>query len=130
MDVIFIRGLPGSGKTTYAKNRYPNRLLIEADQFFVKNGVYKFDKSQIVEAHLWAQKQVVEMLDKGKKIVCCNTFSRCWELQKYVEKLPTWAWYSVISLSTQFTNVHEVPPESIALMRERWEAWPGEVIVK
>lgn len=35
-EMIIIRGLPGSGKTTMAKQIYSGHVLCEVDQFFLR----------------------------------------------------------------------------------------------
>lgn len=52
-QLILIRGLPGSGKTTMAKTLYPDHVLCEADQFFETDKGYIFDGSKIKEAHAY-----------------------------------------------------------------------------
>ncbi len=44
--LTLVRGLPGSGKSTYAKTL--NAVLVEADQFFIdSNDTYQFDPALI-----------------------------------------------------------------------------------
>ena len=58
--LILLRGLPGSGKSTFAKSiSNESTGHIESDMFFVKDGEYKFDGSKIKDAHNWCQ-DVVE----------------------------------------------------------------------
>ena len=49
--VIIMRGLPGSGKSTYARREHPNAWVVSADYFFVRDGVYRFDATQLGAAH-------------------------------------------------------------------------------
>ena len=58
-EIVLIRGVPGSGKTTMAKTKFPNHVLCEADQFFTHlgTGMYKFDPAKLREAQ-----RAVEML--------------------------------------------------------------------
>jgi len=52
--IILIRGLPGSGKTTAAKEF--DCFHLEADMFFVRDNIYSFNKEHIKEAHEFCQK--------------------------------------------------------------------------
>ena len=52
-ELIIIRGIPGSGKTTMAKS-YQGYSHYEADMFFMKDGVYNFDRAKIKNAHNWS----------------------------------------------------------------------------
>lgn len=128
--IKFIRGLPGSGKSTYAAKHYPDHRLIEADQFFVRNGVYQFDRAFLRDAHLWAQDQMLKSIAQRQPVVVANTFVRAWELRKYVDRLSLTSRFTVLTLRTQFTSVHEVPEEIMEAMRQAWEPWPGEHIIE
>ena len=47
---ILIMGLPGSGKTTFARSIAKPWQIFEADQFFNKNGEYQFDHRKAIAA--------------------------------------------------------------------------------
>lgn len=79
--LILIRGLPGTGKTTYAK-RYP-ALHLEADMYFQRDGVYEYNLSLIKKAHAWCQSSVSFALSHGLDVVVANTFVKVWELRNY-----------------------------------------------
>jgi tRNA uridine 5-carbamoylmethylation protein Kti12 len=50
--LYIVRGIPGSGKTTFAKSL--NCPVFEADMFFVNSqGIYNFDYTKIKDAHAW-----------------------------------------------------------------------------
>jgi predicted kinase len=51
MKIIIMRGIPGAGKSTWAKNNHPNSKVVSADDFFTNDeGEYIFDPSRIGEA--------------------------------------------------------------------------------
>ena len=50
-NLYIVRGLPGSGKSTFAKSIAKPYQVFEADQYFMKNGKYKFDPTKLKEAH-------------------------------------------------------------------------------
>ena len=54
--LFLVRGLPGSGKTTFAKQL--SDIVFEADMYFESNGEYKFDPSKIRDAHEWCKGHV------------------------------------------------------------------------
>lgn len=115
--LLIIRGLPGSGKSTLAKTL--GRFHVEADMFFVKNGIYQFDKTKIREAHEWCFNTVCDAL-RFKDVVVSNTFTRIWEMQKYLD-LPNPK--TVITVEGNYGNVHGVPPSVVEEMRKRWEPY-------
>jgi len=47
--VIILSEISGSGKSTFARD-YPECKLFSADQFFLKEGQYKFDPSKLGQA--------------------------------------------------------------------------------
>lgn len=128
MTLYLVRGLPGSGKSTLAARLA--RFVIEADDFFMQSGEYKFDQSKIGEAQLQCRSRVQSLLNRGQDVAVANTFSRAWELQDYVEMAAfALAKLYVIDLydggltdeELVARNAHGVPIEVIQKMRARWE---------
>lgn len=78
---VFITiGCPGSGKSTwtqnYVKHLSPNNYAIcSADNFFIKNGVYVFDRSKLKLAHKTCQENYINALKNPqiKNIIVDNT---------------------------------------------------------
>lgn len=124
-EIILIRGVPGSGKTTKAKKEYPNHVLYEADQFFTDHkGNYAFDPQKIQDAHKWCQAKAKRSLHAGKNVVVANTFTRVWEMKPYLMMASRLGCkVKVIEASGSFKNVHGVPEEKVKEMRERFESY-------
>lgn len=121
--LIIIRGLPGSGKSTYAKTHFPGAVHLEADMYFCKDGEYKFDPKELGKAHAWCQTSTKNALSYGRGVVVTNTFIEKWEFVKYLTMaddlcIPI----EIIELQTQFGSIHGVPPEKIETMRNRWDS--------
>jgi predicted kinase len=122
--LYIVRGIPGSGKSTFAKTLGGEHY--EADMFFIDgNGEYKFDGSKIKWAHEWCQDMVyMDMIKEIPKIVVSNTFTQEWEMQPYFELAKKYG-YTVFSLIVENThngkNIHNVPEDKIELMRNRFE---------
>ena len=97
MLVIILRGIPGSGKSTFIQKIVQELNLEEgqykvcsADNHFIKNGVYKYDGSDIKKAHDECNTDFMECLDKSteeKKIAVFvdNTNTKFWEFSKYLQ---------------------------------------------
>lgn len=83
--MVIVRGLPGSGKSTFAKARYPEAVHCEADMFFELGGEYRFDPKRLNQAHAWCQGRAIQALQDGRDVVVSNTFVKVWELTPYVE---------------------------------------------
>ena len=118
-ELVIIRGVPGSGKTTMAKNSYSDHFLVEADMLFTNSsGEYTFDPSKIKQAHTWCQSLVRASLAAGKDTVVANTFIKKWELAPYLRmhQAPV-----IVVAQGGYTSVHGVPDEVVARMKKNFE---------
>ncbi len=128
-----MRGVTGSGKSTFAHTIWNNYAICEADQYFVDRETeeYKFDYTKIKDAHEWCQEQVeIRMKDNQlneqyyPEIVVSNTFTQEWEMEPYF-KLAEKYGYKVFSLIVENrhggVNTHGVPDDKVQIMRDRFE---------
>lgn len=53
MQIVILRGIPGSGKSSFAKrlSKSANVIVCSADDYYTHNGRYNFDSSKLKEAH-------------------------------------------------------------------------------
>lgn len=121
--LYLLRGLPGSGKTTLAKELGGD--WVEADMFFMEGGKYYFDGSKLKLAHQWCQDQVQEGMVNGRnKIVVSNTFTQEWEMAPYYEMAKEYD-YTVFSIVVENrhggVNEHGVPDDALDRMEGRFE---------
>jgi len=130
--LTLVRGLPGSGKSTFA-NTITNKFSIcEADKFFYdKEGNYNFDATKLREAHEWCRNQVETRMKDNQlnpqfypEIVVSNTFTQEWEMEAYY-KLAEQYGYKVFSIIVENrhegVNQHGVPADKLEQMRNRFE---------
>ena len=130
--LVLLRGLPGSGKSSFAKHMWSDFVICEADQFFYDSeGNYNFDPSKLKDAHKYCRDKVETFMSDNEKnsqfyseIVVSNTFTREWEMDEYF-KLAKKYNYQVVSLIVENRhgnkNVHGVPDSKIEEMRNRFE---------
>ncbi len=133
MQVYLIRGIPGSGKTTHAKRVLHSDVVIEDDDFFTRNGVYKFIEAKLPEAQAFALKRfslaIADRRNRDKTISVCNTFSRRWEIAPYIEACrKAGVEFSVIRMDGTFENVHDIPEYKVHNMSRSIENVDGEVV--
>lgn len=83
--VIIMRGITGSGKSTYIRNHFADATVVSADHFFEQSGTYVFDVTQLEAAHRTCFKTFLEALERGDEtIVVDNTNVEAWEVSPYV----------------------------------------------
>lgn len=132
--LYIIRGLPGSGKSTYARKmleEYKHLKHFEADMYFYQNGHYIFDALKLNAAHAWCLQQVKTHLEQGESVIVSNTFTQLWEMKKYID-LARRVGADIVVYRTvgNFKNIHGVPDGKIELMNERWEPYSQEIIIE
>jgi predicted kinase len=131
--LFLVRGIPGSGKSTFAKHIWNEYAVCEADKFFhnKETGEYKFDASRLKEAHEWCRNEVETRMKDHQanpqyypEIAVSNTFTQEWEMQTYIDLANKYG-YQVTTLIVENRhgnrNVHNVPDETLDRMRQRFE---------
>lgn len=146
-NVFIISGLPGSGKSTLAKNyTYDSKtIILSADDYFMSEGIYKFDPSKIGDAHKDCFNRFLNVLQedtllrKTEKIwnscnyiydavIVDNTNIEAWEISPYW-MVATGLGYNVkiieVHTSLKFcveNNKHDVPYNVLRMMQSKWTA--------
>jgi predicted kinase len=133
-QLYLIRGLPGSGKSTLAHDLKRAGLVdevVEADIFFMEDGVYRFDPKKLPAAHNRCIQTVQTALGLGRRVAVANTFSQHWEMERYLRVVQPWKRVTALDLYDAGQSdvalaarcIHGVPVSAIATQRARWE--PG-----
>jgi predicted kinase len=130
-DLILVRGLPGSGKTTLATVllSHPSgngKEVLSADDFFTNDkGEYNFDGSKLKEAHNECQLKCAERMKlELSRIVVANTFTQEWEMKPYFDMAERYNYRIhtvVVENRHGSSNVHGVPDNKLTQMKDRFE---------
>jgi predicted kinase len=124
MKVDVLRGLPGSGKSSWAINQ--KAFVISTDDYFDTPSGWVFVPSNIGLAHLWAKKTYHEALLTGKPyVIVDNTNSSAAEIAYYYDLAQVFGYavkirefYCTPEISAT-RNIHGVPTHVISRM---WES--------
>lgn len=153
---VIMRGIPGSGKSTWAKASFPDATRCSADEFFMAPAPrppdaepgagaatheYRFDVGRIGEAHAWCFRGLLKALaDRVNTVVVDNTHVRLWEfenailaarLAKYnirvVEVRPPGR--QAVGPLCALRCSHGVPYAKVLQMERDFEPYPGAEVV-
>jgi predicted kinase len=135
MNVHIMRGVSGSGTSTYVKEHWPRATVVSADAYFINaEGVYVFDPAKLGDAHAWCLRDFVYSCRKGlaEHLVVDNTNVSVWEVAPYyslalayghpVEVIRVGAIGSLREYTKR--NVHDVPYETVRKQYENMGRLP------
>lgn len=134
--LVILRGISGSGKSTLSKKLISENnskgVIYSTDDFFIKDGVYKFDGALLGKAHNFNQSRAIKSMKEGESLIIIdNTNTQKWEAKPYVEAGLEFGYKILIDEpKTEWAkdakelakrNTHGVPYDSIVSMLKRWE---------
>ena len=130
-NLYIVRGLPGSGKSTFARSIAKPYQIFEADQYFMKRGKYTFEMSKLKDAHDDCKQRVARRMRENlfnsiffNNIVVSNTFTQDWEMKYYrsIGKRYGYKVHTIIVENRHYgTNIHGVPEDKLQVMEDRFE---------
>ena len=131
--LILIRGLPGSGKSTFANHlvdwleefHATKAYHWEADMWMLNaNGEYEYRQEWLAKAHGDCQTAARLTVTSNRIAIVSNTFVRLWELQPY---LAITQHCVVLKMSNAYGSNHNVPQDAMERMASKWENFEGEI---
>jgi len=121
-----IRGLPGSGKSTFAMKQFPNVLHLENDMLHMKSGKYMFDVNEQSGRMLRILDMTHMALESQADVVVSNVFATLKSIRFYVSKGYTCgAKVEIYRMAgDNFGNVHSVPKNIFESMKNHFTDIP------
>ena len=129
-NLILVRGVSGSGKSTFANKFLNASLLVSTDDFFMEEGEYKFNPQHLVANHqrcvdsVESEMKFRENVADNTTIVVHNTFTQKWEMDPYIDLAGKYGYnlYTVVIENRHNSvSLHNVPQKSIDQQRNRFE---------
>lgn len=128
MKLILIRGLPGSGKSTFAKTF--NCFHVESDMFFIRDGKYEWTASKNAEAARNREQFVRLALQCNMDVVVSDVFYQTSEIEPYIKMAQEYrADFTVYKMNNSFRNIHNVSQVQLEIFKKRWEEFPSEIVM-
>ena len=138
MIITVIRGLPGSGKSSYAHElaKQTGAIVIEPDSFVTVDGIYQYDKSRWGKARYLAR-QIMRLIATTQEadIIYADVQPTRGEVADMLRDIGQYApgiRYRVVDMppitmeESRKRNRHNVRIEDLERMIARWEPWPQQ----
>jgi predicted kinase len=138
-ELIIVRGVPGSGKSSHVKGVIQRDykgigFVFSTDDFFIIDSKYRFLPKYLPIAHEWNLQRAKIAMNSGQSpVVIDNTNMQCWEAKPYVQiglelgytiiiTQPKTQWWLNRDIQTcAKKNTHGVSDIVIQNMLNRWE---------
>jgi predicted kinase len=121
--LIIVRGLPGSGKSTFAS--LFDGVVCTADDYHMKNGKYDWKPENVSRAHNMCQKKAeVAMGLNAPQVIIANTSTTEKEIMPYYKLASKYGYkvFSVIVENRHYgVNTHNVPEATMVAMKNRFD---------
>ena len=134
--VVILRGISGSGKSTYTAKNHPTAFVASADNFFMQDGVYNFNPAKLGAAHARCAAAFEYALKHGDdEVVVDNTNTKLWEFKGYLDIAAKYGYdVKVVRLVVDpkiaaARNTHGVPAAKVQQMQDRFQDFEGETVV-
>jgi adenylylsulfate kinase-like enzyme len=124
--LYLIRGVPGSGKSTFAQSlldKFVVQRAYEADDYFMQGGEYRFDFNLLEDAHYQCRRNTWLALYEGMSVAVSNTSCAEWEVETYATiARETEANFVSIIVENRHDgkNIHGCPDAKVEQMKRKF----------
>lgn len=126
--LVILRGLPGSGKTSFSdifKYVWYMKSVSADDYFYNDKGEYNFDRKMLAQAHNYCYNKVERLLteDHAQVIFVHNTFTTEEEIKPYqllAERFNARFTSLIVENRHGNESIHGVPEEKVNQMQDRF----------
>ena len=118
-SLILVRGLPGSGKTTFALAVAQGKApVFSADDYFMNEGKYEWVGSKLFAAHKFCEQETEDaMFGYVPIIYVANTFVKSRDMKAYFDLAEKYG-YNVFTIVVEnrhgSVNIHGVPDYTLS----------------
>jgi len=126
--LLLLRGIPGSGKTTLAKQiaELSGAPVFSIDSYFEnEKGEYHFDYTKNHLAYKECESKTKDALEEGNPFVIVDhTFTLDWEMKPYEDLAKRYGYrLSVVTVENRHggKNNHQIPEEQIEKMKAKYK---------
>lgn len=136
--VIIMRGITGSGKTTYLQNNYPNAFICSANDYFTdKDGNYNFIGPEVPQSHEYCKNAFVAALRNSLSLIAVdNTAIKLWEFDFYLQLAEMYGYnVRVVRMDgdpaiANTRSIRGIPESRVVSIYNNIESYPQEEIIK
>jgi NEDD4-binding protein 2 len=135
--LIIMRGCPGSGKSTYLEQEYPEAFICSADQYFIGiDGKYEARLNEIPLSHDYCRNAFkAAVLNELPCIAIDNTNIKIEHFEKYIRIAKLYN-YEIIVIRLVINakkatkrNIHGVPFYAVERSCKQMETYQEEILV-
>lgn len=123
--LTLVRGLPGSGKSTYARSL--GVMHLENDMFLISHGEYKWSREAARKAHARCVMSARSFMESGADLVVSNTFVKTRDMKAYRKAAEDFGYQvEVHTCRGNYGSIHNVPETDLQRIANSWQEMKEE----